>query len=101
MGQHCVTSFDGAIINHEAELSFMKPEHATTRRQFVKTATAAALAASIPPLNVRSQSDSSADTSKIVNYNPDMEYRRCGKTGWMVSAIGLGGALEAHQQQHR
>jgi len=33
----------------------------------------------------------SADTSKIMNYNADMEYRRCGKTNWMVSAVCLGG----------
>ena len=25
------------------------------------------------------------------SYNADMEYRRCGKTGWMVSAVCLGG----------
>ena len=31
------------------------------------------------------------DTSKILNYNEQMEYRRCGKTGLMVSAIALGG----------
>ncbi len=34
---------------------------------------------------------SAADTGKILNYNSDMEYRRCGKTGWMVSAVCLGG----------
>ena len=31
------------------------------------------------------------DTSKIVNYNQNMEYRRQGSTGWMVSAVCLGG----------
>ena len=31
------------------------------------------------------------DTSKILNYNPDMEYRPCGKTGMMVSAVCMGG----------
>jgi aryl-alcohol dehydrogenase-like predicted oxidoreductase len=31
------------------------------------------------------------DTSKILNYNPDMEYRRQGSTNLMVSAVCLGG----------
>ena len=31
------------------------------------------------------------DTSKIVNYNPKMGYRRLGKTNLMVSEISLGG----------
>src|SRR5208283_4189084 len=32
-----------------------------------------------------------ADTSTILNYNPDMEYRRCGKTNMMISVVCLGG----------
>ncbi|MHC4396528.1 MAG: aldo/keto reductase [Planctomycetota bacterium] len=31
------------------------------------------------------------DTSKILNYNPQMSYRRLGKTGLIVSEISLGG----------
>jgi aryl-alcohol dehydrogenase-like predicted oxidoreductase len=31
------------------------------------------------------------DTGKILNYNSDMEYRRCGKTNLMISAVCLGG----------
>ena len=30
-------------------------------------------------------------SSKILNYNPDMEYRRLGRTGLMVSAVSMGG----------
>ncbi|MCX6623117.1 MAG: aldo/keto reductase [Acidobacteria bacterium] len=59
------------------------------RRQFVAGAVAATgglMAAKRPaatanPLN----------TSSILNYNPEMEYRRLGKTGLMVSAVCLGG----------
>jgi predicted aldo/keto reductase-like oxidoreductase len=36
-------------------------------------------------------SDKTVNTSKILNYNPDMEYRRHGKTNLMVSAVCLGG----------
>jgi hypothetical protein len=32
-----------------------------------------------------------ASTKNILNYNPNMEYRRLGKTGLMVSAVSLGG----------
>ena len=32
-----------------------------------------------------------AATKNILNYNPNMEYRKLGKTGLMVSAISLGG----------
>jgi hypothetical protein len=45
-----------------------------TRREFVASGLAAA------PQN-----------TKILNYNPNMEYRRLGKTGLMVSAVSLGG----------
>lgn len=65
-----------------------------TRRQFVRdsAAGAAALAASVAlPNIVRVGNAEQLDTSRIINYNPDMEYRRCGRTGWMVSAVCLGG----------
>lgn len=52
-----------------------------TRRAFVA---ASALAAAAP-------AQAKPDTSGILNYNPDMEYRRLGKTGLMVSAVCLGG----------
>ncbi len=39
------------------------------------------------------------DTSSIVNYNPNMEYRRLGKTGLMVSAVCLGGHSRSNQEQ--
>jgi len=65
-----------------------------SRREFVRTGvvTAAAVAAGLKPVfTVRAGNPDNADTSKILNYNPDMEYRRCGKTGLMVSAVCMGG----------
>jgi len=65
-----------------------------TRREFVQEGAVAAVAlasglamASI----VQAGNPTNQDTSKILNYNPDMEYRRLGKTGLMVSAVALGG----------
>jgi aryl-alcohol dehydrogenase-like predicted oxidoreductase len=65
-----------------------------TRRQFVQDAArgAAALAAGAAVAGVVPVGNAAAvDTSKILNYSPDMEYRRCGKTEWMISAVCLGG----------
>jgi len=65
-----------------------------TRREFVRESAvgAAALAAGVSAGNIVSVGNAAeADTSKILNYNPDMEYRRCGKTDWMVSSVCLGG----------
>jgi len=65
-----------------------------TRRQFVRSTAvgAAALAAGVSASGVVEVGNAAGtDTGKIINYNPDMEYRRCGKTEWMVSAVCLGG----------
>lgn len=65
-----------------------------TRRQFVQDSTVAAatLAAGLSAARiVAAGNPAGEDTSKILNYNPDMEYRRLGKTGLMVSAVALGG----------
>lgn len=37
------------------------------------------------------ETDRPVDTSTILNYNPNMGYRRLGKTNLMISEIGLGG----------
>jgi len=59
-----------------------------TRRQFVRTGAAAAagVAAGISASRL-----SAEDKTKILNYNENMEYRPCGKTGLTVSAVCLGG----------
>jgi len=65
-----------------------------TRRRFVQnSAAAAASLAALPAATgtVLAGNPTDEDTSKILNYNSDMEYRRCGRTGMMVSAAALGG----------
>jgi len=65
-----------------------------TRRRFVQNSAAAAasIAAGVAATKtVRAGNPTNEDTSKILNYNPDMEYRRCGRTGLMMSAACLGG----------
>ena len=60
--------------------------HQLTRRRFVRdTATAAAAVAAGLPRAAQS------DAAAILNHNPDMEYRRCGRTELMISAVALGG----------
>lgn len=59
-----------------------------TRREFVGKAALAAGATVIGPGGAGARD---YDRSKILNYNPNMEYRRLGKTNLMVSAVCLGG----------
>jgi hypothetical protein len=58
-----------------------------TRREFLKTTSAAVAAASLGSMAAAAP----PDTSKILNYNPKMTYRPLGKTGHMISEISLGG----------
>ena len=65
-----------------------------TRREFVRDSAvvAAGLAAGLTATKtIHAGNPGKEDTSKILNYNPDMEYRRCGKTNLMISAVCLGG----------
>ncbi len=65
-----------------------------TRREFVRdsaVATVGAAAGLTATYTVRAANPEKADTSRILNYNADMEYRQCGKTGLMISAVCLGG----------
>ncbi len=75
-----------------------------TRREFVRDAAAAAAGVVAGTASLASQSAQAAaekpvDTSKILNYNPNMEYRRQGKTGLMVSAVCLGGHSRSNDQE--
>ena len=69
-----------------------------TRRQFMRDSvvTAAGVAAG---LGVIGQNAKAINTSKILNYNPNMEYRRQGKTNLMVSAVCLGGHSRSNQAE--
>jgi len=72
-------------------------DHEMTRREFVRNTTVAAagLAAMAAAVQsgqiVQAGQPTTADTKKILNYNPKMEYRLVGKMGLMVSAVALGG----------
>ena len=60
---------------------------AETRRGFIKTASAALVSACIAST---ARPDAPA-AAKVLNYNPSMNYRRLGKTEFMISEIALGG----------
>jgi aryl-alcohol dehydrogenase-like predicted oxidoreductase len=62
-------------------------EREVSRREFVRESALAA-AAVAAGLSARA---AEPDKSRILSYNENMEYRRLGKTGWMVSAVCLGG----------
>ena len=59
-----------------------------TRREFLKVSSAAVTGTAISAAGSARAAD---DTSKILNYNPKMGYRRLGKTGVMISEVSLGG----------
>jgi len=65
-----------------------------TRRDFVRGSAVAAVGAALglaPTYTVRAGNPEKAETKPILNYNSQMEYRRCGRTGMMISAVCLGG----------
>jgi len=64
-------------------------DHANTRREFLKASSAVVAGTALGP--VAAAQAASADTAKILNYNPKMGYRPLGKTGFMISEVSLGG----------
>jgi aryl-alcohol dehydrogenase-like predicted oxidoreductase len=71
-----------------------------TRRRFIKDSaiTAAGVAVGLGAVDKNTKA-ATVDTSKILNYNPNMEYRRQGKTNLMVSAVCLGGHSRSNQAE--
>jgi aryl-alcohol dehydrogenase-like predicted oxidoreductase len=71
----------------------MMPGDRLTRRGFIRTGAAAAAGAIVFPAirTVYAGNATSEPTSDILNYNEQMEYRRAGRTGLMISAVCLGG----------
>ncbi|MHC4680899.1 MAG: aldo/keto reductase [Planctomycetota bacterium] len=69
-----------------------------SRRTFIQKSSvvgAAGVAGALAgPAGAASRS-AGADTSKILNYNPKMGYRRLGKTGLIISEVSLGGHWRA------
>ena len=74
------------------------------RRQFIQDSAlvAAGLVVGVGAgcnTNAKLPGGAKIDTSRILNYNPRMEYRRLGKTNFMVSTVALGGHSGANQQE--
>jgi len=65
-------------------------EPKVTRREFNRAAAAAGLAAGLAAATSTTTAQA-VDTSKIPSYNPEMLYRRLGKTNLMVSCVCMGG----------
>jgi len=71
-----------------------------TRRRFMRDGAIAAAGVAVG-LGAVSKNAKAAtvNTSKILNYNQNMEYRRQGKTNLMVSAVCLGGHSRSNQTE--
>jgi aryl-alcohol dehydrogenase-like predicted oxidoreductase len=69
-----------------------------TRREFMCQGARVAAGVAVG-LGVSAAGAEPIDTSKIRNYNPDMEYRRQGKTNLIISAVCLGGHSRSNQEE--
>ena len=79
----------------------MKNER-VTRRRFMRDGAmvAAGVAVGLGAVDQSARAaGASVDTSRILNYNPNMEYRRQGKTNLMVSAVCLGGHSKSDDRE--
>jgi aryl-alcohol dehydrogenase-like predicted oxidoreductase len=69
-----------------------------TRRKFMRDGAMVAAGVAVG-LGAKTAGGATVNTSKILNYNPNMEYRRQGKTNLMVSAVCLGGHSSSNQKE--
>jgi aryl-alcohol dehydrogenase-like predicted oxidoreductase len=69
-----------------------------TRRQFMRDGAMVAAGVAVG-LGAKTAGAAPVDTSKILNYNPNMEYRRQGKTNLMISAVCLGGHSRSNVEE--
>lgn len=71
-----------------------------TRRRFMRDSAIAAAGMAVGLGTVgKSSGAEKVNTSKILNYNSNMEYRRLGKTNLKVSAVSLGGHSRSNQAE--
>lgn len=71
-----------------------------TRRRFMRDSAIAAAGVAVGLSAVGQNTEAAAvNTSKILNYNQNMEYRRQGKTNLMISAVCLGGHSRSNQAE--
>ncbi len=66
-------------------------KHELSRRDFIRNTSIAAGGVIAGGLAQKAQAAQDAAARKTLCYNPDMEYRRLGKTGLWVSSVCLGG----------
>jgi hypothetical protein len=67
-----------------------------SRRDFLKNSSFVGIGAIAGSVDAEhSATEERGDTSKILNYNSKMHYRQLGKTGLMLSEIGIGGHWRA------
>jgi len=69
-----------------------------SRRQFMRDGAMVAAGVAVG-IGAKTTGAAPVETSRILNYNPNMEYRRQGKTNLMVSAVCLGGHSRSNQQE--